>query len=405
MAKFSIVADGHYMLVDAERGIQFDVTRLRRDRGDLIGELACSCGILGSRAIDGVLSIGRFNFSSPRERHEHARRLGERARTNGKVDWLGLLEELCQRTLAADRAGSPAILLRTLPRPSVADALDIDGLRLFRQHPVIAFGDGGASKSYLALYLAGQLARRGLTVLFADWELAADDHRDRLERIYGARDMPDVLYVRCDRPMVFEADRLARLCRQHQADFLVCDSIAFACDGPPEAAEVAARYFQTQRQIGIGSLSLAHTNRSDRADEKPFGSAFWHNGARATWYVKRADESSDNDRMTVGLFNRKSNLGPLLPAVGYEITFTGDRTEFRRVNVADVQELASKLPLRERIRQAVKHEPQTLAALAGELGAKVDSVERTVRRYKQLFTRVSGADGVHRIALLERRSA
>jgi hypothetical protein len=168
-----------------------------------------------------------------------------------------------------------------VPRPSAADALDIEGLRLYRDHPVIAFGDGGCVKSYLALYVAGQLAHRGLTVLFADWELSAEDHRDRLERIFGA-DMPGLLYARCDRPMVFEADRLMRLRVKHAVDFLVCDSIAFACDGPPEAAEVAARYCQALRQIGVGSLNLAHTNRSDKADEKPFGSSFWHNGARST---------------------------------------------------------------------------------------------------------------------------
>jgi hypothetical protein len=264
---FKANADG-YTMINAERGIEFSVTRLRRDRGhDLVGELACSCGMLGTKAIDGVLSVGRFNFSSPRERDEHGRRLAARARTNGKVDWIGLLEELSQQVLLADRAGKPAVLLRALPRPSAAATLDVEGVRLYRELPVIAYGDGGASKSYWALYFAGLLAQRGLTVLYADWELAGDDHRERLERLFGF-DMPAVLYARCDRPLVVETDRLARLRQQHQVDYLVCDSISFACDGPPEAADVAARFFQSLRQIGCGSLSLAHTNRSEKADEK-----------------------------------------------------------------------------------------------------------------------------------------
>jgi hypothetical protein len=48
-----------------------------------------ACGIIGARAIDGVLSIGSLNISSPRMRQERAKLLAERARTNGKIDWLG----------------------------------------------------------------------------------------------------------------------------------------------------------------------------------------------------------------------------------------------------------------------------------------------------------------------------
>ncbi len=74
----------------------------------------------------------------------------------------------------------------------------------------------------------------------------------------------------------------------------------------------------------IGSLHVAHISKADGSDQKPFGSAFWHNGARATWYVKRAEGDSDEARVTIALYNRKANLGPLRPAIGYEITFSQD---------------------------------------------------------------------------------
>jgi hypothetical protein len=401
-ALFATTPDG-YRLTDTQHGIQFDVARLRRERHELVGELAVSCGMLGAHAVDGVLSIGTFNLSSPRARKERAGHLAERARTNG-IDWSSRLEELCQRTIAAERTGRPSILLRDLPRPTPADRLNIEGLQLLRDHPVIWFGDGGTAKSYLGLFAAGNLARRGHTVLFADWELSGDDHRDRLERIFG-EDMPPVLYARCERPMVFESDRLARLVHRDEVNFLICDSVAFACDGPPEAAEVASRYFQAVRQIGVGSLHLAHTNRSERADEKPFGSTFWHNGARSTWHVKLAQTSSDGQLISVGLYNKKANLGPLAPAVGFNIAFDHQRTRFVRVDVTSVEELAESLPLWMRVRASVTGQPQTLSALASELGANVESLDRTIRRKKELFTRINGDDGVTRIALLERRTA
>ena len=205
---FRIEPDG-YRLADPARGIECRVDRLRRERGDLIGELSVTCEIAGARTYsDGLLSVGTFNVSSPRARQERARTLAARAQTNGDVDWVGALEELCQRTLAADRAGRPAVLLREVPRRPAEEPLDVEGLRLFRDHPVIWFGDGGTAKSYLALWVAGMLARRGLTVMIADWELSGEDHRDRLERLFGD-DMPPVLYARCERPLQQEGESRA----------------------------------------------------------------------------------------------------------------------------------------------------------------------------------------------------
>src|SRR5262249_31540918 len=145
------------------------------------------------------------------------------------------------------------------------------------------------AKSYLGLYIAGQLARRGMGVGMFDWELAGEDHRDRLERLFGPT-MPEIWYVRCDRPLVVETPRLRRLSREHGLQYAVYDSIAFASHDKPEAAESAAVYFRSCRQIGLGGTHIAHVNKSESGDQKPFGSVFWHNSARATFYVQRAGE-------------------------------------------------------------------------------------------------------------------
>ena len=182
---------------------------------------------------------------------------------------------------------------------------------------------------------------RGLSVALFDWELAGDDHRDRLERLFPDG-MPRILYARCERPLVYEADRLRRIVRENGIDYSIFDSVAFACDGPPEAAEVAGRYFRAVRQIGGGSLHIAHVNRSENADEKPFGSAFWHNGSRATWFVKRADEGAESDVISLGFFNKKANLGRLQRPAGFTVSFADERTTFRRMEVADSPGLGGK---------------------------------------------------------------
>ena len=399
---FRMIGDGDgYRLKLLGVPIEFELDRPRRDHHELTGQLTVRTGLSGARTFNGILSTGTFNTSSPTARQTRAKQLADLSRAP-QIDWHRLLEEFSILVLDAERAGGPAIDLRTVSPAIAADGLDVHGIKILDRHPMIAFGDGGSAKSLLALSIAGELSNGGLRVGYADWELSPEEHRTRLEQLFGPV-MPEIFYIRCARPMTAEADRIKRLVREHALSYLVCDSISFACDGPPEAAEVAARYFQCLRQIGVGSLSLAHTNKSDDADRKPFGSAFWHNGARATWNVKLSETSEDGRTITIGCYNRKSNLAALQRAVGFRVSFDEDRIQFNPVDLATVDDLAKGLPLWQRMKEAISHQPHTLASLAEEFGTTVETLDRNVRRKKHLFTRVNGADGIARIALVSRR--
>lgn len=387
---FQAFGNDRYRLTVPALGITVEIDRLRRERQELVGELSVRCELPGARTVDGNLSTADFNVSSAQARQTRAKMLSERANTGALVDWTGLVEEFCQRVLQADRIGQPAVDLRTLPRPSTDDdMLDAAGLVLPRRHPSILFGDGGAGKSYLALYLAGRIAEKGYSVALFDWELAGDDHRDRLERLFPDG-MPRILYARCDRPLVYEVDRLRRIVQENHVEFAVFDSVAFACDGPPEAAEVAGKYFRAVRQIGGGSLHVAHISKAEGGDQKPFGSAFWHNGARATWYVKQDEASAGTDILQVGLFNRKANLGRLRAALGYAIEFGEETTTFRRMDVGGSPDLASKLTIKQRMMFLLRGGAKTIDELANELEVKPESVERTAYRNKGHFVVMPG---------------
>lgn len=396
--QFQALSDDRYRLTVSDIGASLEIDRLRREHNELIGELSARCELPGARTVDGVLSIADLNLSSARARQDRAKLLRERANT-GDLDWLGILEEFCQRILAADRTGQPAVDLRKLDRPDPKeDTIEVDGLALPKRHPTILFGDGGTGKSYLALYLAGRMAEKGISVALFDWELCGDDHRDRLERLFPDG-MPRILYARCERPLTYEADRLRRIVRENGVEFAVYDSIAFACDGPPESAETAGRYFRSVRQIAGGSLHVAHITKGENADKKPFGSTFWHNGARSTWYVQSAEGSAATEALQIGLFNKKANLGRLRPAVGFSIEFAEECTRFRRTDVTDTPELAGQLSVRHRMAALLKRGAMETARIAEEIEADVETVKRTVRRHKALFTIIEGG----RVGLLERR--
>ncbi|MFN7996333.1 MAG: AAA family ATPase [Bryobacteraceae bacterium] len=396
-AQFTNVGDRRYRMEWPAIATVFEVDRLRREHGELTGELCVRCSLPGARAVsDGILGIADLNFNSLQARLRQANWLAGRAGTRD-LDWIGLVEEFAQAVLRADREGQPAVDLRDVPRPKPDDNAVVEGLVLPRRHPSILFGDGGAAKSYTALWLAGRLAQQCIRVALFDWELAGEDHRDRLERLFPDG-MPQIMYCRCERPLTYEVDRLSRIVRDHRIEYSIFDSVAFACDGPPEAAEIAGKYFRAVRQIGGGSLHIAHISKAEGADQKPFGSTFWHNGARSTWFAQLAETSGDSSILNLGLFNRKANLGRLRAPIGFAVTFTGDHTVFRRAEVAENPDLARKLTVPQRMKALLGKGALTPEQIAQEIDAEAETVKRTVRRHKNLFVTIEGG----RIGLLER---
>jgi hypothetical protein len=399
---FKAVSEGEYRAAVPEYNIEFRVARLRYERHELHGELTVFCGLKGARVFDdATLSASTMNFSSAQTRQNYGKRLAERARTGNKVDWIGLLEELSVRLLAAERAGQPAVILSHVPLGTVEPIITIDGYPIYTRHHQIDFGDGGSAKSLYALWRAGKLEAAGERVGLFDWELDVLTHRQRLEHLFGRDRMPSIRYIRCDRPIIHDVDRLRRIIIDEELTYGIFDSVGFACDGPPEAAESALKYFQAIRQLRIGGLHLAHVSKADTGDQRPFGSAFWHNSARSTWFVKAA--TSEPGTRTIGLLNRKSNLGPLQPALAYTFTFAADRITVAKVAATTVDELVESVPLWQRMKDALRRGPQTLATLAEELDTKPDTVKKAVQRKSGTFTRVLSQDGIQRIALVERR--
>lgn len=401
---FYTLGESRYCLKAGPLSLELD--RLRRERHELIGELSIRVFPPSAPAEGVLVSVADFNVSSLRSRQDRAKFLLERAGQEGlDLDFFWAVEYLCQRVLTAERAGLPAVHLRDVDPPGPADIVEIDGWKIPTGHPSCVFGDGGALKSLLALWAAGRMVETGLRVLYLDWEFSQADHRDRFGRLFAS--MPDVLYRRCERPMVAEADSIRRIVRAEKVNIAICDSVVFACDGPPEAAETAAAYFRAERSFGIGTINVAHINRSDTGDKKPFGSTFWHNGFRTTWFVERAAESPDGRSVTVGLFNRKNNLGAVAPAAGFRFDFDADRIVVGPADIASESEFSARVPLWQRMAAELRGGPMTMAKLAEVLDAKMDTIKKTVERSKgRLFTRVTDhPDGIVRIGLLDRRAA
>jgi hypothetical protein len=404
--EFSVVEPGAcYRLEATGVGVTFEIDRLVWRSHELHGELVVRVAFAGTEAIGDVLSVATFNASSARARSERAQQL-QRAASAPDVPWQPLLEQFCQNVLAAERTGDPAIVLRDVDATGTVHPINrIFGFQLPRRHPAIIFGDGGATKSLLALYLGGLMAEDGDRVLLADWELDAVDHRERYATLFGAEMPGRLLYARCARPLVHEVDRLKRIVRQQGVDYVIFDSVGFACHEAPETAVAALGYFQAVRQIGVGGLHIAHVSKSEHGDQRPFGSAFWHNSARATWNLKPTDESGTK---TVGVFCRKHNLAKSVPApFAYEVQVDGDRTRFRQTEITAVSDLAPAVPISQRVRAYLRGGARTREEIVAEFtDLKPETLRRIINREIShgRLVQFPSASGAEQIGLAARAS-
>jgi len=403
------IGEGHYILDAEAAGCHFDVSQVRRDRnGELRGTLDVRTALIGADLLDDAGTLNRYdsvNLSSTTARGVIASDLERRAKTKrADIDFRSLLDDLAFKVGQAELKGEAAVMLADIPRPAPESAYTVDGFSLLRNHPQILFGDGGSLKSFLMLHFAGELARAGVKTMYCDWELDGGDHRERAASLWGDT-IPGIVYARCYRPLVSEVDRLARLVHEHQVAFAFFDSIAFACHGKPEDAEVASAYYRATRSLRIGTLHAAHiTKQGDMAEHRPFGSTFWHNGARSTWLAKAEDEQVETSRSrTVALINRKANLSARRQALAYRFEFEPGSVRIVKTDPASVESLASALPIWQRVKAAISRGPMTFADLVEETGIKEDSIRRTVSRKGGMFTLIEGGNGTQRVALLETR--
>jgi hypothetical protein len=161
--EFTMLGEGRYRLGLLAQGLMLDVKRLRWDRGELFGLLLVAADFAGAQTVDGMLSVGTFNLTSPSARKTRAVELATLAHAP-EIDFRALLKELCQRTIKAEETGRPFVRLKKIVRPldDGNGTFAIAGFPILRRHPLIVFGDDGSGKSTLGFNFAAELERQGI---------------------------------------------------------------------------------------------------------------------------------------------------------------------------------------------------------------------------------------------------
>jgi len=332
--EFTRLGEDAYRLEFPSLGVTFSVAHLYRHHDDLKCELTVDTTLPHARTVNGTLLWTATNLSAARTRAGLAKGLATRS-GEPKWDWLGALEILSVRVSRAEAEGSSEIRpLADYDLPTDDPSWTIAGLPILKHHPTILFGDGASGKSYLALWIAGIIARE-VNVIYIDFEYEAEAHRDRLQRLFGSQMPRGLHYVRCSQPLVHEIGRLQKWALEQSCQYAIIDSVAFSVDGPPESAEICAQWFRALRKLNVGSLSLAHTTKGENSEQKPFGSTYWSNGARSLWHVRRNDdEGIGASTVEMALSHRKSNNGQRLSTRGIKLDFAGATTTVEPFDLA-----------------------------------------------------------------------
>ncbi len=388
---FQSLGEQRYTLAIHPEGIVMEINRLRRSSQELNGELIVKVNGYFPNAktfADGILNVGDLNLSSVQARTTRAKLLSERSGDKG-VDWHGFVEEFVTTVIAAERRGKPAeVLADAEVEDDNEETWMIEGFPLLRQLPQIVFGDSSSGKSYFCMWLAGQLADQGIPVLYADWEFSKSEHKKRLQRLFQVPPK-NLFYIRCEHSLKQEAEHLLDVVQKFKIQYIVCDSIGFAVDGPAESQEGASGYFRYLRQLRIGSLNVAHIPKQydDNREAQVFGSVFFKAGARSVWFIERAKENP-NGEIRFGLYHRKNNVGSLLQPKGFKLVFRGERTLVEAINLKDVEELAAGYPLLDRLKSLLVTGPLTLKGISEELNVSMPILRSTLAKHRSQFLKL-----------------
>ena len=387
---------GVYTLIWEQEGIGIRLDKMIEDsKFTVTGEIQVR---VGGRHIHQA----RMNLTSTRSRADVSRQCKSRNMAE-HLDWDSYIEEASMTVLERFRSGPDAIDFTNYTPPEKSSYLFHPFLLEGEANPF--FGPGGSGKSYLASWLCAHISK-GMSdeelltgdkrkVLYLDYETGPEEIYNRISDIQagmGIERKPEIIYHPSAHPLASEVEKIQRIVAEHDIGLVIVDSVGYACGGEPETASNAINYYNALRQLKSTTLSIGHVAK-DRNANSPFGSVYWVNGARSVWEVIRSQESGANS-FEIGVLHRKINNGPLSLPVGYKITFEDSLVSFEDADVKLIEEVESKLPLKDQIGTLLnEHGHLEVKDIASMLEKPEGTIRKTLHRNTYLFEQAKNGAG------------
>ena len=323
---------------------------------------------------------------------------------SGRSDWGKRLKQASIKVLGDFRSGDPTIKLNEMPPPEMppwrVTGVSYEGV------PTVIYSSGGMGKSTFGVAMLTLIqAGIGIPDLFGvtkgnclvlDYEASWAETYRRSADVVRAYSLPDdsmVWYRFMSAPLHHEAEAIRRQVDELDIDVVLVDSAGPACGGEPESAPATINYFNALRSLSsldhsVTTITLAHVTKDKKSVDGPFGSVYWTNLPRSTYELTSERKAGEN-YLDCSLVNRKTNMGTLQEALGFRMTWDGERGLF--LDALDLGEhpiLSEKLDFMERVKRLIEDEgPQTLDEIIQKLNPpKPKSVSPSLSRSKAFET-------------------
>ncbi len=280
------------------------------------------------------LGIYRINLLSPKSRDDVAKALSRRYPLDS-ASWNEIIDRISEE--CAIHFMSPLEPQRLQIRENSSPHFLVENLVL-SEAPNLFYGFGGTGKSLLSLFIAlcvengipffGRTTQAKTLVL--DYETDQDETDRRVTLLARGLERDDLSlphYVRAHAPLRDMLDALIDICTRGGFRLLIIDSAVCAVGDDLNASQPVAQFFAAVRKLnacGITVLVISHVAKKEKESQErtPYGSVYFLNFARTAWEI-RGEWDDENRSFLLGMFCRKSNIGPLKP-IGVELIFTGE---------------------------------------------------------------------------------
>ena len=384
--------------------IHIQVKNVRADKTDVTGIIRITTSASGYAP---NLHWGRMNFLAANTRATLEKTLDKLYPEC--TNWHGILDQLAYFCVERVTKGAP---VETIDMASLEDIKPPEYLiypLLAKNEPTILFGDGGSFKSYVSVILGyiaslphtAQLFKlsttntTGIKTLILDYERSKNLMLWRLKCLRDGMNLePTTIdYRRCSTRFSDEMDVIQQLVDDTKAELVVIDSVGAACAADMNAPETATTLFNALRTLNVTSLLITHNSKgADAKSRTPFGSVYFWNEASAVWEIVKAQNAGD-DRIRIGLYNRKNNIAKLQEPLGFEIQFTDNTTFVVPCKAEDIPGYDDNLPLADKIYSYLAQtNASTVEALASVFALSKSAVARELTSDKR-FVPISTQNG------------
>jgi hypothetical protein len=388
-------AGGHYRLDWPRLNIQAEVSHFNKERDSSLSAEVEFRSQRPSANASGHVLRRRVNLSNPSA--PYVKSLTEEDESLG---WKHIVDQLCVAATDAYRTGAPETELVGQIKASP------EGHWLIRPlvqigHPTLIYGEGSSGKSWLGQYLS-VLVHEGINasglevsqarVLYLDWETDLNEIGSRLAMIRKGLGLPErtetgIWYKYMTQGLSSDVSVVRKIVQDRNIQFVVCDSLGSACMGEPESAEVVLKLFGAIRSLGVTSLCIDHTNKSDVL----FGSVYKRNASRLVYHVKKSQREQDVE-FEMAMFHEKANNSRLIGPMGWNLQFdnVGGMATFTRRDVKHTR-LESEMTVKERIKNYLEESigAQSVADIAEALGKGTTHISKELSDNKDMFRVVS----------------